>query len=70
MYFIVLHDIASIPAAGSHTGRYQIATDKIVDDGGRFAQLTDRFGGEHDNGKISNISLSKGLQSVTSCQRE
>ena len=58
-----------ITAAGSHTGCYQIATDRMVDDGGRFAQLTDHFGGEHDNGKINNVALKNGLQSVASQQR-
>jgi hypothetical protein len=49
-----------ITATGYHTGRYQIATDRMVDDGGRFTQLIDHFGGEHDNGKINNVALTNG----------
>jgi hypothetical protein len=50
-----------ITTTGNHTGRYQIATDRMAGDGGRFTRLTDHFGGERNNGKVNNDALTNGI---------
>ena len=54
---------------GSHTGRYQNATDRTAGDDWRFTKLTDHLGGERDNGKVNNDALTNGIQSVAGHQR-